>query len=85
MNDEQLQLILDSFAKNNNEFVLETENFRIVSDHTLFRVSFLVNDEFVICRTKGENEDIMVSPNLDISKMMFEIKTYMKEKYCQNK
>ena len=76
MNDEKLQLILDAFIENKNESVLETENFRIVSDHTLFRVSFFVNDEFVIHRTKGKDEEITVSSKLDIDKMMSEIKTH---------
>jgi len=79
MNDKQLQLILDAFVKNKNEFILETKNFRIVSDHTLFRVNFLVNDEFIIHRIKGSNEDITVSSKLDINKMMSEIETYQ---YC---
>ena len=74
MTDEQLQIILDAFTLNGNDFELSTESFHIVSDHNFFRVSFFINDKFLIYRTKGENEKIQVDKRLDIEKLLNEIK-----------
>lgn len=73
MTDKQLQNILDAFNRNDNDIELKTEKYRVVSDHNILAVSFLINDEFIIYRAKGENEKITVSKGLDVEDLLSEI------------
>lgn len=79
MNDDDLKLIFSAFKLNNNEFVLELPNFRIVSDHNIASVSFFVND-LIIYREKGENKNITVNKNINIKELLTEVKTFIGEK-----
>lgn len=84
MNDEQLELIIKAFKLNGNDFELNTKSFSIKSDHNLFSISFLVNNDFYIYRNKGEKEDIHVNKMIDINKLIEEIKEIIECKSQQN-
>jgi hypothetical protein len=74
MNDEQLEYILEAFKLNNNDCVLDTKSFHLKSDHNLFCVSFFVNDSYWIIREKGKDKIIVVNKNIDVEKLINEIK-----------
>ena len=78
MNDEQLSLILEAFKVNNNEFELNTSSFRIISDHTLFVTSFIINDNFIITRDNGVDKRIVISKELNVGSLLEEVVKFLK-------